>query len=80
MAGPRAGGRPETAADDGWNEAWANQYRGADDPLFAEALSFLDESTRQQARAAARGGGAARPRAAPGAGAGAASGAACQWC
>jgi DNA repair exonuclease SbcCD ATPase subunit len=36
--------------DEGWNETWASQYRGADDPLFAEALSFLDESTKQQAQ------------------------------
>jgi hypothetical protein len=34
--------------DEGWNEAWANQYRSSDDPTFPEVLSFLDESTRTQ--------------------------------
>jgi len=34
--------------EDGWNEAWANQYRREGDPPFPEVLSFLDESTRQQ--------------------------------
>jgi len=45
---PELAGVQRRRGDEGWNEAWANQYRGADDPLFAEALSFLDESVRQQ--------------------------------
>jgi hypothetical protein len=47
---PELAGVQKRRADDGWNEAWANQYRGADEPSFAEALSFLDESTKQQAQ------------------------------
>jgi hypothetical protein len=34
--------------EDGWNEAWSNQYRREGDPPFPEVLSFLDESTHQQ--------------------------------
>ena len=34
--------------EDGWNEAWSNQYRRGDPP-FPEVQSFLDESTGQQA-------------------------------
>jgi chromosome segregation ATPase len=33
-------------ADEGWTEAWANQYRTDQDPEYAEALRFLDESAR----------------------------------
>lgn len=33
---------------EGWNEAWANQYRREGDPPFSEVVSFLDESTRLQ--------------------------------
>jgi predicted nucleic acid-binding Zn-ribbon protein len=47
---PELAGVQKRRADDGWTEAWAHQYRGADDPLFPEALSFLDESTSQQAQ------------------------------
>ena len=47
---PELAGVQRRRGDEGWNEAWASQYRGADDPLFAEALSFLDESTNQQAQ------------------------------
>ena len=47
---PELAGVQKRRADEGWNEAWADQYRDADDPLFAEALSFLDESTSQQAQ------------------------------
>ena len=34
--------------EDGWNEAWSNQYRREGDPPFPEVLSFLDESTHQR--------------------------------
>jgi energy-coupling factor transporter ATP-binding protein EcfA2 len=34
--------------EDGWNDAWANQYRREGDPAFSEVTGFLDESTRQQ--------------------------------
>ncbi|MGC4085150.1 MAG: hypothetical protein QM736_24290 [Vicinamibacterales bacterium] len=35
--------------DEGWNEAWANQYRRETDPRFADVLTFLDRSSTEQA-------------------------------
>ena len=34
--------------DDGWTEAWANQYRRGDDPTFGDVLAFLDASVAAQ--------------------------------
>jgi hypothetical protein len=45
---PELSGVQKRRADEGWNEAWANQYRRDGDPEFAEALRFLDESTATQ--------------------------------
>ncbi len=46
---PELAGVEQRRRDDGWNEAWAEQYRGAGDPLFSEVLSFLEQSGREQA-------------------------------
>jgi hypothetical protein len=45
---PELSGVCRRRQDEGWNDAWANQYRGADDPTFANVESFLDESLREQ--------------------------------
>jgi peptidoglycan hydrolase CwlO-like protein len=34
--------------DENWNEPWADQYRRADDPPFAEVVTFLKKSGRAQ--------------------------------
>lgn len=46
---PELAGVEQRRRDDSWNDAWAEQYRRADDPQFSEVLSFLDESGREQA-------------------------------
>jgi len=46
---PELAGVQRRRADEGWNEAWANQYRRDQDPEFAETLRFLDESAATQA-------------------------------
>ena len=46
---PELAGVEQRRRDDAWNEAWAEQYRRQDDPLFSEVLSFLDQSGREQA-------------------------------
>lgn len=46
---PELAGVQQRQREDGWNAAWANQYRRADDPPFEEVLSFLTESERKQA-------------------------------
>jgi len=46
---PELAGVEQRRRDDAWNEAWAEQYRRADDPQFSEVLSFLDQSGREQA-------------------------------
>jgi hypothetical protein len=45
---PELSGLEKRRLDEGWNQAWANQYRRADDPTYDEVLSFLQESARQQ--------------------------------
>jgi hypothetical protein len=45
---PELSGVQRRRADEGWNEAWANQYRHAGDPPFADVLKFLDDSAREQ--------------------------------
>ena len=45
---PELAGVQRRRADEGWNEAWANQYRRDQDPEFAETLRFLDESAATQ--------------------------------
>ena len=35
--------------DDGWNEAWAEQYRRKDDPRFPDVVGFLEQSIHEQA-------------------------------
>jgi len=45
---PELAGVQRRRRDEGWNEAWANQYRRTDDPAFSEVLSFVDESAREQ--------------------------------
>ena len=46
---PELAGVEQRRRDDAWNEAWAEQYKRADDPEFSEVLSFLDHSGREQA-------------------------------
>ncbi len=46
---PELAGVEQRRRDEGWNEAWAEQYRRPDDPLFSEVLSFLEQSDREQA-------------------------------
>ncbi len=45
---PELAGVQRRRADDGWTEAWANQYRRDQDPEFGETLRFLDESAATQ--------------------------------
>jgi hypothetical protein len=45
---PGLAGVQRRRRDEGWNVAWADQYRRQDDPQFDEVLSFLDASARQQ--------------------------------
>jgi chromosome segregation ATPase len=45
---PELSGVEKRRHDEGWNEAWANQYRRRDDPPYGEVVSFLLESARQQ--------------------------------
>jgi hypothetical protein len=47
---PELGGLQRRRAEEGWNEAWAGQYRRDQDPEFAEAVHFLAESTATQDR------------------------------
>jgi len=46
---PELAGVQQRQREDGWNAAWANQYRRADDPPFEEVLAFVNESERKQA-------------------------------
>ena len=41
---PELAGVQQRRRDEGWNEAWAEQYRRPDDPLFSEVLSFLEKA------------------------------------
>jgi hypothetical protein len=47
---PELRGLQRRRAEEGWNEAWANQYRRDQDPEFAETVRFLGESTATQER------------------------------
>lgn len=46
---PELAGVEQRRRDDAWNEAWAEQYRRKDDPLYADVLSFLKQSGDEQA-------------------------------
>jgi hypothetical protein len=41
---PELAGVQKRRTDEGWNEAWANQYRKTGDPEYAEVLTFLGAS------------------------------------
>jgi hypothetical protein len=47
---PELSGLQRRRAEEGWNEAWANQYRRDQDPEFSETVRFLGESTATQDR------------------------------